>query len=627
MEVRQERWEKCESCDQRNHRYNACSLCGCSLDPENALGDKLSWEVAECPLSEPNKKWRRLDNMPHHWELKPDSPTDWTKQLFMQPPGPWPEGFEGFPSVRKAFQELLEDYSTKAPAKPTWERERGIVICGGGWRFFPSIYVTVRAIRHLGHTEPIQVWYLGDKNEFDLRMAQALAPYDVGWIDANSFHRERPETGIRRPIDHGWQLKPYAACYAPFREVIALDADSFPVRHMSHIFDHPEYRKVGACFFPDHAPLEPGQWETFGLPPCSLPGLESGQFIVDKDRHWNALWLSRFINDFYEYVWHCDQLGLKGHLYGDKDTFAIAWQRCGNEMCVPQPQPGFRKGAFLQFGFDNQIMFTHYTRNKFKFFGEVDGHMPSTFYHTAQDQPPEDFGKKNGIPLYQEACKWATECDQLIRPEAHFQFIGGGRGWCRDIWDAVTLRNEYGTPTRIDGTVIDLGANVGAFCHWASNRGAKKIFAVEPWAENIPLLQANTNKDIVTIVQKAVWKDRGGVVLSSHDQHIAGNTSTISVVGTTGERAKVVTCTLDDFIGNGQIALVKIDIEGAEGPVMAACQKWKQVKAVCGETHENVEVDGKTWTKDDIEAILKKAGYKTRFWQNGPSTYLFWAER
>lgn len=58
LSVRDYRWNICEPCEHRNREQNACSLCGCPLNANNALGDKLSWEVSECP----KKKWRRVDS-------------------------------------------------------------------------------------------------------------------------------------------------------------------------------------------------------------------------------------------------------------------------------------------------------------------------------------------------------------------------------------------------------------------------------------------------------------------------------------------------------------------------------------------------------------------------------------
>lgn len=62
LEVRQARAAICHPCEHRNTIHNACSLCGCGLNPDNALGDKLSWEVSKCPAG----KWDRYTPPPGH---------------------------------------------------------------------------------------------------------------------------------------------------------------------------------------------------------------------------------------------------------------------------------------------------------------------------------------------------------------------------------------------------------------------------------------------------------------------------------------------------------------------------------------------------------------------------------
>lgn len=627
--VRKHRLEICNRCEWRNKKENACAHpgCGCPLQP-TPRGDALSWASKSCPIG----KWHTWSaNMAHHSELQPDSPVELAKKLLLQPPGPWPSKFQSYQPVIEAFKELLREHTAKAPPMPKWPHDRGIVICGGGWRFFPSIYVTVRAIRHLGIDLPIQVWYMGDQREFDERMQQALEIYDVGWIDANSYHREHPDTGIRRPIDHGWLLKPYAACYAPFREVICLDADSMPVRPLEEILEHPEYQRVGACFFPDHHPLDKSQWERFGLAPCGLPGLESGQFVVDKSRHWKPLWLSRWINDFYEYVWHVPSMNLFGHLYGDKDTYAIAWQACGHEMCVPRATPGYEHGAFLQPNFDGHTQFVHYTRNKFKLSGTIDDIPIDGKYHTDQTAFGQSAHKSVpcSLPLNNVCQHFIKECDELLRPENNFALIGGARGWCRDIWDGVTLRNEYQLPDKLDGgIVIDLGANVGAFSHWARRRGASKVIAVEPWPENIEPLKRNAGvMGGIEIIQKAVWKNNEMLVLSSASQHIEGNTSTVGLLGDGNKVSTALTVTLDELIGDQQIKLIKIDIEGAEGPVLAACTKFDQVEFLAIEVHDGVHVDNVKWSVELISELLTGKGYIVDYYKNGPMTHLLYASK
>ncbi len=58
LEVRQNRAAICEPCEYRNTKSNACSLCGCQLNEENVLGDKLAWAVSKCPAN----KWGKYND-------------------------------------------------------------------------------------------------------------------------------------------------------------------------------------------------------------------------------------------------------------------------------------------------------------------------------------------------------------------------------------------------------------------------------------------------------------------------------------------------------------------------------------------------------------------------------------
>lgn len=347
--------------------------------------------------------------MGHHAELKLDSSIEFCKQLLLQPPGPWPDGWVGFPNIAQAFRELLDERANRPPPDPPkWQSKRGIVICGGGWRFFPSVYVTVRMIRRSGCKLPIQVWFLGDKGEFDIRMKKICDPYGVGWICANSYVRENK---LPARMLGGWEMKPLAAAYAPFETVLSLDADSYPVYNPEEFLDHPEFQRVGAAFWPDqgatHAgKLLPGQWERFGLEYHDEPGWESGQFVVDKSRHWHPLWLSWWMNQFSDYVYK--------HMYGDKDTFHICWRKCRHEVCIPTQAPGWHVVAFLQKDFAGRTLFVHRTRDKFRLTGEMDGQGINAGFMTRQNPGPTR--KIGGLPHEDFGHECLAECDRLLRP-------------------------------------------------------------------------------------------------------------------------------------------------------------------------------------------------------------------
>ena len=560
--------------------------------------------------------------MPHHAELRPDSDLEWTKQLLQQPPGPWPDGWEGYPSVVRAFQELYDDAANNPPPPPEFPIERGIVICSGGWRFFPSLYVTVRAIRHVGCELPIQVWYQGDLNEFDVRMEAALRPYGVGWICANSFLREH---NMARRCLGGWELKPLAAAYCPFKEVISLDADSYPAYNPEEFMEHPEYQRVGAAFWPDQNPLEAGQWERFGVPVHDEPAWESGQFIVDKSRHWRPLWLTVWMNDYSDYVYK--------HIYGDKDTFHISWRKCGHEVCVPCRHPAWHHVAFLQLDFDGRVLFVHRTRDKFRWSeGEIDGQPVQNWYMTGQWHGATQFIQ--GMPLEAEGHRWLQESDRLIRPERYCHFIDGPTGWCRAIWDEVALYDEYNlgrTQFSEDDVVLDIGAHVGAFSWACLRRGAGHVVAVEPLPINVQALRANLAQwsERVTVRQIAAWSHDTVLVLGADSCHVPGNTSTCTAFHDAAEGTEVEAVALDGLIReasaaspNGVVAVLKIDAEGAEYPAVLRSTALTHVQRIVGELHKNVEWEDRVWNPKDIVEHLENLGFNVSIRKSRPNTVL-----
>src|SRR5262245_11718215 len=175
---------------------------------------------------------------------------------------------------------------------------RGVVIAGGGERFFPSLYVTVRALRHVGCRLPIQVWYLGRDDEMPAKRQALLAPFGVSCVDADEVRRRHPARRLG-----GWELKVFAALHSPFEEVLFLDADCYPCRNPQFLFDLEDYRDRGAIFWPDlHANDTRLKWSAFGVPDPGRPGsVESGQYVVHKQTSWRPLNLAWFYNDHSDY--------------------------------------------------------------------------------------------------------------------------------------------------------------------------------------------------------------------------------------------------------------------------------------------------------------------------------------
>jgi len=116
-------------------------------------------------------------------------------------------------------QMACERYLQTIPEYPGDCRGRGIVICGGGVRYFTNAWVCINMLRRLGCRLPVELWHLGPR-ELDRKMKGLLAPLGVECVDAFRVRQKHPVRKLG-----GWELKPYAILHCPFEEVLLLDAD------------------------------------------------------------------------------------------------------------------------------------------------------------------------------------------------------------------------------------------------------------------------------------------------------------------------------------------------------------------------------------------------------------------
>jgi ADP-heptose:LPS heptosyltransferase len=225
----------------------------------------------------------------------------------------------------------------------------GIVVCGGGARYFTSAWVCINMLRRLGCSLPIQLWYLGDK-EMDSRMKRLLEPLGVQCVDANKVRKKFPARILK-----GWELKPYAMLRSPYREVLLLDADNVPVGNPAFLFTAPEYRATGAIFWPDFMRGKDKKnmaiWRSFGLKVPPELEFESGQILIDKQRCWKALCLSMWINENSDFFYR--------HLHGDKETFHLAFRKLKKAYSLIQTPIHALAGVMCQHDFRGRRIFQH----------------------------------------------------------------------------------------------------------------------------------------------------------------------------------------------------------------------------------------------------------------------------
>lgn len=130
--------------------------------------------------------------------------------------------------------------------------------------------------------------------------------------------------------------------------------------------------------------------------------------------------------------------------------------------------------------------------------------------------------------------------------------------------------------------VLDVGACTGIFSALIAQLAPHaQIVAIEPDADNLELLTLNTAKwrDRVQIVPAALGAERGTASL-------VGSRGT-GYTSSAGEGTRVEVLPLAEFL-NEPVALLKVDVEGSEFDMLAACPS----EALARVDHIHMEIHG-----------------------------------
>lgn len=257
----------------------------------------------------------------------------------------------GIPTNAVATSEWLD-------SRKFWGSGRGIVICAGGTQMFTNAWVLVWLLRRvLGCTLSMEIWHLGP-SEMSSGMRGILEDNGATVVDASAVLRRYPAQ-----ISDGWQLKPYALIMSGFREVLMLDADNVPVVDPTFLFEQPEFARTGAIFWPDALDLSEANpiWQELELPAMQRTSFETGQILIDKSRHREALKTVLHLNEQAERYYSL--------VYGDKDTFLAAWLLAGSQHLLVPHRPITDRYVTYQRDLDGDIVFQHRTNAKWRYVG------------------------------------------------------------------------------------------------------------------------------------------------------------------------------------------------------------------------------------------------------------------
>ena len=150
-----------------------------------------------------------------------------------------------------------------------------------------------------------------------------------------------------------------------------------------------------------------------------------------------------------------------------------------------------------------------------------------------------------------------------------------------------TVAGEYDFPTMPHferPTILDLGANIGAFALWAKRRfPGNTLICYEPHPENVKILNHNlkTFEILASVVEAAVSLQEGPVKLYSGKNN-CGEASLTQGIEQTDQFHEVVTISPAEL---PPADIVKMDTEGVEWEIVQAYRHWDGVRAVMMEFH------------------------------------------
>lgn len=170
--------------------------------------------------------------------------------------------------------------------------------------------------------------------------------------------------------------------------------------------------------------------------------------------------------------------------------------------------------------------------------------------------------------------------------------------------------------------VVDLGANVGMFTVYAASLGAK-VVAVEPFPDNIPQLQKNVAAagfaGQVEVIESACGDYNGECVIvpgdtqagRGRDAWVRSNTTYTEAHNDGGEVVSMFN--LDTLLAPyDEVAMLKLDVEGAEYPIFAAASQatTKKIRYIAMEFHGDATdmLHGRKLIPGSFGCLIEKLG-------------------
>ncbi len=184
---------------------------------------------------------------------------------------------------------------------------------------------------------------------------------------------------------------------------------------------------------------------------------------------------------------------------------------------------------------------------------------------------------------------WASLCrDAPLRyaPDVRMELVPGdlisGAIACTGVYDPRLSRRVVELASA-GGLFVDVGANLGYFSLlWAAGHPDNRCVAFEASATNVDLLRRNVRRNgfeqRIHVLPVAAGESRGTVRFDPGPLEQTGWGGIAASGATDGVLVEMVR--VDEVIGDEQVALLKIDIEGAEAWALKGCDRLLKQHAV-----------------------------------------------
>jgi ADP-heptose:LPS heptosyltransferase len=388
-----------------------------------------------------------------------------------------------------ALQEMNK-YIQHIPEYPATYKGRGIVICGGGKKYFTNAWVLVNMLRYHKCNLPIQIWYLEEK-EMSKSMADLVKPLGVLCVDGLKVREKNPARVLK-----GWELKAYSILHSPFKEVLLLDADNIPLINPELIFDWKQYHETGAVFWPDIGRLKSDRriWSLCNVQYKDEPEFESGQILIDKEKCWKALNLTMWLNEYSDLYYR--------YIHGDKETFHMAFRKLQQQYSMTRYHVILRTGVMYQHDLNGNIIFQHRNSYKWEFYGN-NPKLPGFQYEDKclayldilrnlwdgiiGNKEKKNLSFKSETERQFLSTAWTYErVGYGKRPMTFLRngFIGTGRGGCETNWELIEENKT---------TLLNISGNDGLICSLRLDENKKHWQGQWLKHEQMPIIISSLN--------------------------------------------------------------------------------------------------------------------------------------